>query len=126
MKPTTSLVAAAVWMSCRSGVTSRLRVTASCSVSGTMVICAARSVNLGEVLPWASEVGAWPRAMTLPPSSRKSPILRRVLQGDAIGGGQYERLVVNVERVDGFGVDEVDVVAGGEDGADEFGGDEAG
>ena len=39
-------------------------------------------------------------------------------EGDAVGGGEDEDLMgAEADGVDGFGVDEVDVIAGGEDGA---------
>src|ERR1035437_5670551 len=47
--------------------------------------------------------------------------------GDAIGGGKDDDGVgAEADFVDGVGVDEVDVIAGGEDGGHERGGDEAG
>ena len=46
--------------------------------------------------------------------------------GDAVGGWEDEDLVgAEADGVDGFGVDVVDVVAGGEDGGHERAGDEA-
>ena len=48
------------------------------------------------------------------------------LDWDTVGGGEDEDLVVEAEAVDGVGVDEVEVVAGGEDSGDEAGGDKVG
>ena len=45
--------------------------------------------------------------------------------GDAVGGREDEDLVVDAEAVDGVGVDEVHVVAGGENGGQEAWGDKA-
>lgn len=47
-------------------------------------------------------------------------------EGDAVGGGDEEDGVVDAETIDGVGVREVHVIAGGEDGGHEFRGDEAG
>ena len=83
------------------------------------------SVISGEGLPSGSSVGAWPTAMTLPPFSAQVCDLVEGVEGDAVGGWEDEDLVgAEAYGVDGVGVDEVDVVAGGEDGGHEGGGDE--
>ena len=83
------------------------------------------SVISGEGLPSGSCVGRWPTAMTLPLGSGPGDDLFEGFDGDAVGRWEDEDLVgAEAYGVDGFGVDEVDVVAGGEDGGHQRGGDE--
>ena len=69
--------------------------------------------------------GARPTAMTLPPAAVTGGDLAERVEGDAVGGWEDEDLVgAEADLVDGVGVDEVDVVAGGEDGGHQRGRDE--
>ena len=63
--------------------------------------------------------------MTLPPRLSEGFDLAEGFDGDAVGGRDDEDLVgAEADGVDGVGVDEVDVVAGGEDRGHERGRDE--
>ena len=82
-------------------------------------------VSLGDGLAFGVDGGGAAYGDDLASGLRPRPRSSQGVEGDAVGGREDEDLVgAEADGVDGVGVDEVDVVAGGEDGGHERRGDE--
>ena len=126
MKPTDFFGVVVGVVSLRSGLPSLSRALERSAVSGTSMMALESSVISGEGSPSGSCVGRWPTAMILRSGPDQETIFLEGVDGDAVGRGDDDDLVgAEAYGVDGFGVDEVDVVAGGEDGGHQLRGDEA-